>query len=110
MSLYLFCLMDEPVEAASTTGLQDEPVTILSIDNLKIVVSDFHGTQLPPTKENMMAHERVVERFMDKTTPLPFRFGSVMSESKLDRFIRENLTTLKADLDKVRGCVEMGVK
>jgi hypothetical protein len=110
MSLYLFCLMDEPVEAPPVTGLQDQPVRILSIGEFSVVVSDFHGNQLAPGKEDIIAHERVIERFMDKATPLPFRFGSVISESKLNQFISENTATLKADLEKVRGCVEMGLK
>jgi len=110
MSLYLFCLMDDLVEATPGTGLQNEPVRVLRIGDFSVVVSDFHGNQLAPGKENIVAHERVIERFMDKATPLPFRFGSVISESKLHQFISENASTLKADLEKVRGCVEMGLK
>ncbi len=110
MSLYLFCLMDDPGEAPGVTGLQHEPVRILRVGEFSVVVSDFHGNQLAPGKENIVAHERVIESFMDKTTPLPFQFGSVMNESKLHQFINENATTLKADLEKVRGCVEMGLK
>jgi gas vesicle protein GvpL/GvpF len=108
--LYLFCLIDEPVEAPLLAGLQDQPVRILSIGNFSVVVSDFHGNQLEPSKENIVIHEHVIEKFMDKATPLPFRFGSVSSESNLHRFIGENADTLKADLEKVRGCVEMGLK
>src|SRR5262245_40998455 len=103
MSLYLFCLIEDPLEEPVVTGLQSEPVRILSIGNFRVVVSDFRGNQLAPSKANIVAHERVIETFMDKTTPLPFRFGSVVSESNLRQFISENAAILKADLEKVRG-------
>ena len=110
MNLYLFCLMEELVEVPPISGLQNETVRILSIGDFSVVVSDFRENQLAPNKDNIVVHERVIERFMDKTTPLPFRFGCVASESKLRHFINENSATLKADLEKVRGCVEMGLK
>jgi len=110
MSLYLFCLMDDLVEVPPIAGLQNEPVRILRIGDFSVVVNDFRGNQLVPSKDNIVAHERVIEKFMDKTTPLPFRFGSVISEPKLQQFITENAASLRADLEKVRGCVEMGLK
>jgi hypothetical protein len=74
------------------------------------MVSDFAGSELVATKENIFAHEHVVESCMDRVTPLPFRFGAVVSEDTLRAFIHQNLSVLRRDLEEFRDCVEMGLK
>lgn len=110
MSLYVYCVLPENPFSSPATGLQNEIVRTVEIESLQILVSEFSGSELTPNKQNVLIHERVVESCMEQVTPLPFRFGVVVSEAKLDEFVRVNVATLKADLVKVQGCVEMGLK
>ncbi len=111
MSLYVYCVTDEPdSDTPLPPGLQERMPRIVSEGLLNAAVSDFDGKDLTPAKENIFAHERVIEAFMDRSTPLPFRFGTVVAEATLREFLDKSAPVLLADLEKVRGCVEMGVK
>ncbi len=111
MSLYIYGVTDtvDPTPL-QVSGIQGERPRFIDIETLRILVSDYTGTSIIPTKESALSHERVVEALMDQATPLPFRFGSVVSEEKLREFVRSNQSRLKTSLEQVRGCVEMGLK
>src|SRR6185369_15773210 len=109
MSLYVYCATSDLAEL-KVTGLQSQDVSTLKLGNLGIVVSEFSGIELKATKENVFAHERVVVSAMSHATPLPFRFGTVVSADKLKSFVETNEEALLADLENVRDCVEMGLK
>jgi len=111
MSLYVYCLMENSeLSTPCVPGIQDRIPHFIKVEEFLVLACDFSGSDLQPTKEMVLAHERVVESFLDTSTLLPFRFGSVVSEAGLREFIQANAATLGADLDKVRGCVEMGLK
>jgi hypothetical protein len=111
MSLYVYGVLDSAVVLnPEMRGIQGQTPRIIDDDDLRIIVSDFSGTSLVPTKENVFAHERIIESLMDQATPLPFRFGSVVYQEKLRQFVRSNRSLLQADLEQTRGCVEMGLK
>ena len=111
MSLYLYCVTQTTDDVpAGISGIHNQPVRAIDSQALRVVVSDFEGHELTPNKENVFTHERVIERLMDRTTPLPFRFGVVVQEPDLAHFMQGNAPTLRLDLENVRGCVEMGVK
>jgi len=111
MSLYIYGVLDaKGLIMPEVPGIQDQSPRLLDVDDFRIIITDFTGTSLIPTKENVFAHERVVESVMDLSTPLPFRFGSVVSEEKLREFVVSNRALLQSDLQQVRGCVEMGIK
>jgi hypothetical protein len=112
MSLYVYCLNDEIAAGAieAIIGMASEKPRLLHRGEIRAVVSDFADGQVPVTRENVMAHERVVRRVLVETTPLPFRFGTVVSEMKLQSYLDSQQASLKAQLERVRGCVEMSVK
>jgi hypothetical protein len=111
MSVYVYCVLTETLSGLPLpAGIQNEKVRLLNADSLYVVVSDFAGLELIPNRENVVSHERVVETVMEKETPLPFRFGIVVSEDKLRDFVQANFKALRAELEKVHGCVEMGLK
>jgi Gas vesicle synthesis protein GvpL/GvpF len=64
-----------------------------------------------PAVDAMWAHEQVVERIMAERTVLPMRFGTKVADHAA---LREMLATrqdeFRAALDRVRGCVEVGVR
>ena len=62
------------------------------------------------TPENVRAHNRVNARVLARTTPLPFRFGTLLPETRLAHYVAANEQALRDALARVAGCVEMGVK
>jgi hypothetical protein len=71
-----------------------------------------HAPQtLKPSPENVWRHEEVVEWLMRDRAVLPTRFGTVFGdEAKLDATLAQNRERLAAGLERVRGCVELGLR
>ena len=112
MKLYLYCLSDDAKIAAieATAGLNGAYTRAIDLGKIKAIVSDVESHQIKVTRENVLAHERVIDRVMIVTTPLPFRFGAVVTLDQLQDYVETNRSRLQALLDRVRGAVEMSVK
>ncbi|PYS93773.1 MAG: hypothetical protein DMF64_03120 [Acidobacteria bacterium] len=112
MNLYAYCLCAElrPDALDAVAGIAGAQVRVLWCDEIAAVVSEFEGDAVKVTREHVLAHERVVGRVLMQMTPLPFRFGTLTSEARLRSYIETNESALRAQLARVRGCVEMSVK
>ena len=112
MSLYAYCLSDEvePSMLEGCAGLEGARLRLIREGEIAVVVSEFEGGRAEVTPENASAHNRVASRVLARTTPLPFRFGTLASEPELRRYVEENREALSRSLVRVRGCVEMSVK
>jgi len=85
MNVYAYCLSDEvtPEATNSVIGVAGAMPRLIHYQGITAVVSDYTGEHLSVTRENVFAHERVIGRILAETTPLPFRFGTVVSEAQL---------------------------
>jgi len=113
MKLYAYCVSGDggkPVDKELVTGIAGSSIRWLRADELIVAVSDVDGDTIAITRENVLAHERVVRRVLEYTTPLPFRFGTLVSETRLQSYLQAKKEALQAKLLLVDGCVEMGVK
>ncbi len=116
MKLYLYCLIgdDAPTESlvfsGENEGVSGSPVTRFCLGDFNLLVSDFAGSSVPLTRDNVLKHAAVVNRILTETTPLPFRFGTLATEQELESFLNSRSEALKVKLELVRGCVEMSVK
>jgi hypothetical protein len=80
------------------------------VEGVAIVVSDSETDAVPVTRENALAHAAVVRSVFEGTTPLPFRFGTLVAEQQLRNYVAARKSALETKLAKVRDCVEMSVK
>lgn len=112
MALYAYCVSDEVTTDAieSVVGLAGEKPRLIERAGLKAVISDFKDEQVAITRENVLAHERVVRRVLVQTTPLPFRFATLVGETRLESYLDSQQENLLSQLERMRGCVEMSVK
>ncbi|HKN83745.1 MAG TPA: GvpL/GvpF family gas vesicle protein [Pyrinomonadaceae bacterium] len=111
MKLYLYCLLEGIAQLDQLPqGISNAPVRLLPIDDLAVLVSDVDKDAVAVTRETALAHAAVVRSVLDRTTPLPFRFGTLVSEEQLRSYLSTRKPALENDLRLVRGCVEMGVK
>lgn len=112
MSLYVYCLSDEVAAdaLAGVAGIAGAEPQVILCGNIKAVVSEFTGERAAVTRENVIAHERVIGRVLAQTTPLPFRFGTIATASRLHDYVSSQRGQLESLLARVRGAVEMSVK
>jgi len=64
-----------------------------------------------PLRRNLEPHHRVVSELTRATTVVPVAFGHVVTgEKELKSFLRANADAICAELDRLQGKVEMGVR
>jgi hypothetical protein len=111
MKLYAYCLaegiemMEEP-----TLGISGAPVWIWKTGNLSVLVSDIDADSVPVTRDNALAHAAVVRSILNRTTPLPFRFGTIVTDEQLRSYVSAHRPALGTKLAALQGCIEMSVK
>ena len=111
MKLYVYCLVEGvDVLEQPTLGISSAPVRILKSENFSVLVSDLNEDSVPVTRDNALAHASVVRSVLDRATPLPFRFGTIVTEQQLQSYLSTHKPALDEKLDSLRGCVEMSVK
>ncbi len=111
MKLYVYCLAEGVESIAETVrGVSNAPVRLLNIEGLAVLVSNLEADTVPVNRENVLAHAAVVRSVMDRTTPLPFRFGTLVTDAQLRSYLETGKPALETKLAHVRDCVEMSVK
>lgn len=111
MKLYAYCLT-EGIDSLpeSLNGINGAAVRLLNLNDFSLLVSEFVGDTVPVSRDNALAHAAVVRSVLDQTTPLPFRFGTLVTQQQLENYVTTGRDALRAKLELVRGCVEMSVK
>ena len=111
MKFYLYCVTDvDPNLKDELNGLDDQIVEVINSQGLFVIVSKFDGDAVPVTPEKVLQHETIVRKAFSSNTVLPFRFGTLVTESGLETYLKARTNSLLDRLEKVRDCVEMSVK
>jgi len=109
MKLYAYCLCANlDTFDKAVTGVSGAAVRVLKVDDFSVLVSDCES--IPPTQENALAHAAVIRSVFEKTTPIPFRFGTKATEQQLRTYIASHKAALGNKLSQLSGCVEMDLK
>lgn len=114
---YVYCVMP----TSSTEGVDENALgkPIGDTDSLRVVrsngvaaiVSDALRDEYDPSRANIGAHERVVQGAFDRGDVLPMRFGTVaQNDDSVQRFLRDNQSSLAKSLEELHGRGEMVVK
>ena len=111
MKLYAYCITRTPTHPLSAaTGLFDRQTYTITTGELSAVVSDVDEESILINKESVLSHQKVVGSLLGQATPLPFRFGTVVSEAELRSYLESRRNALLEKLLFVDGCVEMSIK
>ena len=111
MKLYAYCLTEGLDSVAeSLRGIAGASVRLVRAQDFSVLVSDFPGDTVTVNRDNALAHAAVVRSVLGETTPLPFRFGTLVTEQQLVNYVTARREALKSKFGLVRGCVEMSVK
>src|SRR5918911_906752 len=89
-----------------------DKVRLVTYDDLAAVVSDAPRDGYDVTRENLLAHQRVITQAMTRSDVLPVAFGTV---AESDQQVQERLLHGAADdlhraLAEVQGCIELELK
>jgi len=112
---YIYCIIETEMDRYfGPTGVGDrhDEVMTIGFKDLSMVVSNHPLTKLVINRENMIAHERIIEIVMEEfKSVLPVRFGTIAASADeirnlLDRRYREFKNCLKDMEHKI----ELGVK
>lgn len=91
-------------------GINNALVQTVNNGVLAAVVSDYSGGKLRPVRANMAAHQIVMNRLMEETTPLPMAFGIIADdEGAVKKILSRNHSELQKQLKRVSNKVEMSL-
>jgi len=110
--VYLYAITDCPdAPVPVIPGLDGVSLSILAYRDIGAAISRFSNGGMTPTETNLWMHEAVLEFLMADRTVLPVRFGTMLAdESAVRGAIEAKYTDFAADLDRVRGRVELGLR
>ena len=111
---YVYCIVrsDQPLTFGSI-GIGEEPAPVYTVryDDLSAIVSDTPLGVLDPTRDNVLAHQRVNENVMRDYTVLPMSFGTMFkTRDDVTAFLRSAYRAFSDVLDKMENKLEFGLK
>lgn len=115
---YLYCIIpchdERTFDRVAPVGCEDGVLHTVCHRGLAAVVSDSPVSVYESTRQNMMAHEKVLERVMREFTLLPVRFGTVTDSASpvldVQKLLERRLEEFYRLLRDVEGKVELGLK
>lgn len=113
--IYLYGLIDGDVAGMrgaleGTQGLE-APVEIAMMGSWGLVFSAHGEAEVQPRRRLMLVHTRVQEAMMPFGTVLPARFGLVARDlAEVEGLITGRAPVIASEFDRVRGCVELGLR
>ena len=111
MKFYVYCVASTPVELdPSLIGVGGGAAEQLIVDGLSVVASKFDKDRVSVSRENILRHEAIVRNVLAMTTPLPFRFGTLVTEAGLRSYVTSRKAALEDRLEVVKDSVEMSIK
>src|SRR2546430_1944017 len=111
---YVYCIIQasDPLKFGSL-GIGAEPADVHTVNykDIAAVVSDTPIEVHDPTRENVLAHERVNETVMRKHTVIPMSFGTVFkTRDDIVELLRSAYDAFHDVLDKMQDKLEFGLK
>jgi Gas vesicle synthesis protein GvpL/GvpF len=110
--LYLYALTEHPTVLPTTSGLVETPLAVEQLDGIEAVVGVVSEERIDATEDAILAHARVVDELTAlNAAVLPARFGRGYPDlDALSRAVAEHSESLRLALDRVRGCLELGLR
>lgn len=112
---YLYAIIEDSEPQEFTTlgiGERGDKVYTLHSNGLAAVVSSSPIVKYPVTRDNMVAHQKVLEEVMKEFTLLPVRYCTIAEdEEKIkEKLLKARAGEFKDLLAKMKGKVELGVR
>jgi hypothetical protein len=109
---YLYAVIaGQDDRALGPIGIENQAVYTISDGRVAAVVSDVQDTRIRPERRNLAAHQEVLKRLLEESTPLPMTFGIIAKGPKaIKRILSLNQKVFLGQLQRVASKVEMGLR
>lgn len=111
---YVYCIIPTAESISfGPIGIGSEPADVHTVPfrDIAAVASDTPLEVYDPTRENVLAHERVNEAVMRRYTVIPMSFGTVFkTRDDIVELLRSAYDAFADVLDKMKGKLEFGLK
>lgn len=109
-SLYVYGVTEAGVRAPRAEGVDGARVRLLASSGLAAAVSAAPA-EIRARRRHLLAHQTVLGELARQGPVLPMRFAVLaQDEDTLVSYLREQRHHFEAQLERIRGCVEMNVK
>jgi hypothetical protein len=112
--IYVYALLAAGSAAPTTRGepgLEGCAVELLAERGVVAAISRHATPHVHANVDNLWQHERVIEAMMQTHALLPARFGTIFpDDDRLRRVLLQHHDAIVAGLERVDGCVELGVR
>ncbi|MBI1910912.1 MAG: GvpL/GvpF family gas vesicle protein [Deltaproteobacteria bacterium] len=113
-SNYLYCIIgtDEARNFGPIgIGGGEIEVTTLGFEGISCVISRSPQLEYTLNRENLLAHQKVIEKVMKEYTVLPVRFSTIAdSPENIRGLLRKRQREFKNLLSEMEGKIELGLK
>lgn len=112
MKIYTYCIIDSNNEIdSSVKGLKGATVFNTPYLDIGVVASNLNGKMRNVTKIQVLEHEAIIEKMMEKFSVLPIRFLTVFNRKEdVLSMMKDYYSDFKENLDRLRNKVEFGIK
>jgi hypothetical protein len=112
MGRYLYAIVDGSEERTyGAFGVDGGIVYSITDSRVSAVVGDVPNEKMRPERRHLAAHQEVLKRLMEESTPLPMTFGTIADGPKaILRILSLNREAFSRGLHRVAGKVEMGLR
>jgi hypothetical protein len=109
--IHVYGVVDELSELPAMRGVEDAPLRCRRVGELELVVSDV-AANAEVTQDAVLRHAQVVDELMTRSSAvLPAQFGRPFGgEDELTAAVTSKAADLARGLNRVRGCVEFGLR
>ena len=111
---YIYCIIGTKQErnfGPIGIGSRGDEVATIGYDDLSMVISNSPMTRYMVSRENMLAHEKVIEEVMKEFTVLPVRFCTIaISADEIRNLLDRRHKEFKNLLRDMDYKIELGVK
>ncbi len=111
---YIYCIVEtNGQESFGNIGIggRGDEVYAICFKDLGAVVSDSPIIKYTVSRENTLAHEKVIEKVMEEFTVLPVRFGTIAEgEEKIKHILENEYDRFEELLTMLEDKKELGIK
>jgi hypothetical protein len=111
---YVYCVIkSEKALSFGTVGIGPEPAEVHTVHyrDIAAIVSNTPMVVQDPTRDNVLAHQRVNERVMQQHTVIPMSFGTVFkTDDDIMELLRSAYDAFTDVLNKMQDKFEFGLK
>lgn len=110
---YIYAIIEEEKEEEfGPIGMDGAPVSTVNFKDLGAVASVSEVIEYPMSRENLITHQKVLEKVMERFTVLPVRFCTIAEheEDIEEKVLKARYREFKSLLDEMKDKIEVGVR